>query len=106
MTMVDIQYASTGNSLTGLVLAGIITASAVTTTGDSPPQIPPAAMLSEQFREWERTPTFAQPEESHGITAEQLRRALTQFAGRMLDNTIDPVPEFDAIISEHFWDLA
>ncbi|MBX3180282.1 MAG: hypothetical protein KF886_23270 [Candidatus Hydrogenedentes bacterium] len=91
--------------MTGLVLGGLITVSAATNAGNAPALEYGTPLLSEQLREWEWDSGRVVCGSS-AITTEQWRMALTQFAGRMLENTVAPDPEFDAIVMEHFWDLA
>ena len=64
-------------------------------------------MLSKQLRSWESTPELSSASAyKNGIDSERWKTVLTQFATRLIEETIEPIPEFDAIITERFWDLA
>lgn len=98
-------FSTTSASTTSLGLGVLVTTVGTASSfGGSPTHELPEARLSEQVRPWESTLLLS------GITeAIDIRRwqaVLTQFAERLTEGTIDPVPEFDAVITEHFWDLA
>lgn len=103
--MVEAQVPQTSSSsMTGLVVGGLITFAAVTTVGATPTDQARPPILSEQLRQWETTPVLSG--DTRVIGTEQWKAVLTQFAAHLIEDTIEPVPEFDAVISEHFWDLA
>ena len=54
-------------------------------------------------RPWEE-PGFS-PRISISTAEDERQSTLLGFAQKMVQQTIDPVPEFDALAAEHFWDL-
>ena len=65
----------------------------------------PEAMqpLSHQVRPWEYNHMY--PGVETGESAQELETVLGEFASRIAGEIVDPAPEIDAFITEHFWDL-
>ncbi len=96
---------TTSASITSLGLGVLVTTMGTATTfGGLPAPGFPEARLSEQVRPWE--PMLLHSGTTEAIDIHRWQAVLTQFAQRLIEGTIDPVPEFDAVITECFWDLA
>lgn len=79
-----------------------ITVAAIGITGTTLPWTPQP--LSDQILPWENLTYSAST-----VVVEPWQdwtQVLSSFAQQLLDETVDPDPEFDQILWENFWDLA
>lgn len=60
--------------------------------------------MTAQNRPWQDL-GFLPPLSTQTGQGEQWHSILTNFVHRIVNDTVDPIPEFDALVAKHFWDL-